>query len=156
MCSISIYSCDILDKGTYAPFIYTILHMRRFMKYIRVLNIITPVFEVYILFFMLQNELNITNLYLTDDWHINQSILVTMIFVVIMETLIGFFSKHKLKRLRYLSISSILSTILGCIWAIMFFNVLTHDHFRTLTPLLLYLSLTRLIISWYLADFSKE
>lgn len=126
------------------------------MKYIRVLNIITPVFEVYILFFMLQNELNITNLYLTDDWHINQSILVTMIFIVIMETLIGFFSKHKLKRLRYLSISSILSTILGCIWLIMFFNAIIHDHFRTLTVLLLYLSLTRLIISWYLADFSKE
>ncbi len=126
------------------------------MKYMRVLNIITPVFEVYILFFMLQNELNITNLYLTDDWHINQSILVTMIFIVIMETLIGFFSKHKLKRLRYLSISSILSTILGCIWLIMFFNAIIHDHFRTLTALLLYLSITRLIISWYLADFSKE
>ena len=126
------------------------------MKYMRVLNIVTPVFEVYILLFMLQNELNRTNLYLTDDWSINQSILVTMIFVVILETLIGFLSKHKFKRLRYLSISAILSTILGCIWAIMFFNAVVNDHLRTVTPLLLYLSLIRLIISWYLADFSKE
>ena len=126
------------------------------MKYIRVLNIITLVFEVYILLFMLQNELNKTNLYLTDDWNLNQSILVTMIFIVGMEFLVGFISKHKLKNLRYLSISSILSTILGCVWMIMFFNTIVNDHFRTLTALLLYLSIIRLIISWYLADFSKE
>ncbi len=126
------------------------------MKYMRVLNITTSFFEVYILLFMIKDELDRTNLYLTDDVHINQSILFTMIFIVGLKILIEIISKHKLKRLHYLSIASILSTVLGCIWAIMFYNTLIHDHFRTLTPLLLYLSLTRLIISWYLADFSKE
>ena len=125
------------------------------MKYILTIQYLSTFTEVYILLFMLRNEIDRTPLYLTNNENLNTHILLVSIIIILLKALTVYVGVFKFKW-RYLLVSSILSITISTILFIMFFNTVVNDHVRTLTPLLLYISIIKLILAWYYTELGKE
>lgn len=125
------------------------------MKYMRFISIVTSFFELVIFYSLLKDELDRAYLYLTTGRVFNEHFLFTagvLVLTGLILTGVGIFKDNWI----LITIASVISATLSCLWMLMFVNVILHDHFRTLTPLLAYLSLIKFTVAWYLAEMSKE
>lgn len=125
------------------------------MKYILSIQFLSTITELYILMFMLNNGIGRTQLYLTQSSTLNAHILIFTIIIILLKLMFVLIGLYK-NRWRSLFLSSLLSIVVSSILIIMFFNTVLNEHIRTLTPLLLYLALIKLILAWYFSELSKE
>jgi FlaA1/EpsC-like NDP-sugar epimerase len=125
------------------------------MKYILSIQFLSTFTEIYVLSFMLKDEIGKTPLYLTNSNILNAHILVASIIIILLKLMFVLIGLYK-SRWRSLFISSLLSIVVSSILIIMFSNAIINEHIRTLTPLLLYLAFIKLILAWYYSELSKE
>ena len=125
------------------------------MRFQHLIMTLTGIFEIWIIIDLFLDFSNNANKYLTDNDLVNFIVLVSMLLIII--TLIIIVHTADMRQSSYLyKFSIVLCTILSAAWLLMFVNATMNEHFRILTPLLLYLSLIKFLIAWYLGDAAKE
>ena len=116
---------------------------------------ITGIFEVWIIINLFLDFSENAHKYLTDNNLVNFIILSLMLIIII--SLVSIVHIADKRQIYYLyRVSTIFCTILSAAWLLMFINATMNEHFKILTPLLLYMSLIKFLIAWYLGDAAKE
>lgn len=125
------------------------------LRFPHLIMTLTGIFEIWIIIDLFLDFSNNANKYLTDNDLVNFIVLVLMLLIII--TLIIIVHIVDIRQNSYLyKVSTLFCTILSAAWLLMFVNATMNEHFRILTPLLLYLSLIKFLIAWYLGDTAKE
>ena len=93
--------------------------------------------------------------YLTDNDFLNYIILGIMVVVIISLIVIVHIANSKQISFLY-KVATLFCTFLSAAWLLMFVNATINDHFRILTPFLLYLASIKFLIAWYLGNAAKE
>ena len=93
--------------------------------------------------------------YITDNEFINYIVLSTLAIVIISLVFIVHLADFRHSSFLY-KVATLFCTILSAAWLMMFINASINEHFRILTPFLLYLASIKFLIAWYLGDAAKE
>ena len=116
---------------------------------------ITGIFEVWIIINLFLDFSENAHKYLTDNNLVNFIILSLMLIIII--SLVSIVHIADKRQIYYLyRVSTIFCTILSAAWLLMFVNATLNEHFKILTPFLLYMSFIKFLIAWYLGDAAKE
>ena len=116
---------------------------------------ITGLTEIWIILNMYLDFSNNANKYLTDNDLVNYIILSIMAIVIIGLVIIVHIANSKQSSLLY-RVATLFCTFLSAAWLLMFVNATMNDHFRILTPFLLYMASIKFLIAWYLGNAAKE
>lgn len=95
------------------------------------------------------------NKYLTDNDLVNYIILAIMAIVIVALVIIVHIANIHQNSFLY-RVATLFCTFLSAAWLLMFVNATINDHFRILTPFLLYLASIKFLIAWYLGNAAKE
>jgi len=116
---------------------------------------LTGIFEIWIIIDLFLDFSNNAHKYLTDNNLVNFIILSLMFIIII--SLVSIVHIADKRQIYYLyRVSTLFCTILSAAWLLMFVNATMNEHFKILTPLLLYMSFIKFLIAWYLGDAAKE
>ena len=125
------------------------------MKFPHLIMTITGIFEVWIIINLFLDFSENAHKYLTDNNLVNFIILSLMLIIII--SLVSIVHIADKRQIYYLyRVSTIFCTILSAAWLLMFVNATLNEHFKILTPFLLYMSFIKFLIAWYLGDAAKE
>ena len=125
------------------------------MKFPHLIMTITGIFEVWIIINLFLDFSENAHKYLTDNNLVNFIILSLMLIIII--SLVSIVHIADKRKIYYLyRVSTIFCTILSAAWLLMFVNATLNEHFKILTPFLLYMSFIKFLIAWYLGDAAKE
>lgn len=125
------------------------------MRFPHLIMTLTGIFEIWIIIDLFLDFSNNANKYLTDNDLVNFIILASMLFIIFILIIIIHIADMRQSSYLY-KISTLFCTILSAAWLLMFVNATMNEHFKMLTPLLLYMSLIKFLIAWYLGDTAKE
>ena len=125
------------------------------MKFPHLIMTITDIFEVWIIIDLLLDFSENAHKYLTDNNLVNLVILSSMFIIIVSLVSIVHIANKRQNHYLY-RVSTLFCTILSAAWLLMFINATMNEHFKILTPLLLYMSLIKFLIAWYLGDAAKE
>lgn len=95
------------------------------------------------------------NKYITDNDLVNYIILAIMAIVIVTLVIIVHIANMRQSSFLY-RVATLFCTFLSAAWLLMFVNATINDHFRILTPFLLYLASIKFLIAWYLGNAAKE
>lgn len=95
------------------------------------------------------------NKYITDNDLVNYIILAIMAIVIVALVIIVHIANMRQSSFLY-RVATLFCTFLSAAWLLMFVNATINDHFRILTPFLLYLASIKFLIAWYLGNAAKE
>ena len=116
---------------------------------------ITGITELWIILDLYLDFSANANKYLTDNDLINYIILAIMAIVIVGLVIIVHIANIHQNSFLY-RVATLFCTFLSAAWLLMFVNATINDHFRILTPFLLYMTSIKFLIAWYLGDAAKE
>ena len=116
---------------------------------------ITGITELWIILDLYLDFSANANKYLTDNDLINYIILAIMAIVIVGLVIIVHIANIHQNSFLY-RVATLFCTFLSAAWLLMFVNATINDHFRILTPFLLYLTSIKFLIAWYLGNAAKE
>lgn len=116
---------------------------------------ITDITELWIILDLYLDFSANANKYLTDNDLVNYIILAIMAIVIVGLVIIVHIADMRQNSFLY-RVATLFCTFLSAAWLLMFVNATMNDHFRILTPFLLYIASIKFLIAWYLGDAAKE
>ena len=125
------------------------------MRFQHLVMTITGITELWIILDLYLDFSANANKYLTDNDLINYIILAIMAIVIVGLVIIVHIANIHQNSFLY-RVATLFCTFLSAAWLLMFVNATINDHFRILTPFLLYMTSIKFLIAWYLGDAAKE
>lgn len=125
------------------------------MKFQHLVMIMTGITELLIILDLYLDFSANANKYITDNDLVNYIILAIMAIVIVALVIIVHIANIHQNSFLY-RVATLFCTFLSAAWLLMFVNATINDHFRILTPFLLYLASIKFLIAWYLGNAAKE
>lgn len=125
------------------------------MKFQHLVMIMTGITELLIILDLYLDFSANANKYITDNDLVNYIILAIMAIVIVALVIIVHIANMRQNSFLY-RVATLFCTFLSAAWLLMFVNATINDHFRILTPFLLYLASIKFLIAWYLGNAAKE
>lgn len=125
------------------------------MRFPHLVMTMTGITEIWIILDLYLDFSANANKHLTDNDLINYIILAIMAIVIVGLVIIVHIANIHQNSFLY-RVATLFCTFLSAAWLLMFVNATINDHFRILTPFLLYLASIKFLIAWYLGNAAKE
>lgn len=125
------------------------------MRFQHLVMTFTGLIELTIVFNLFLDFSNNASKYLANSILLNYIILSIMAIVLISSVIVVHLAERQQSYYLYM-LATIFCTFLSAAWLLMFINAFFNDHYKILTPLLLYMASIKFLIAWYLGDAAKE